>query len=299
MKYLKYSISILIFLSIFFIGQYLIELSLEKIIENSSFRYSRLYTQKLENDVISIGNSRGVNSIYTPYFKEKYNINIMNLSYNGLKSDVLIPLLEDYLDLHKKPKTILIEVSNLYGENRKYNSKSNKLAHSFSIYTKYSERLSKLFERDHKKSSEINKYFGLYRYNSELLGRNIYYIFKKDNEWINRYRINDKMIKNTSNMNDFIVNINTSATKSLAKFILDARSKNIKIILYIAPYLPDYHSKISNINVVKNDLAKLLNHQIIDLSKLISEEKMFADRVHSNELGASLIADTLVTILRN
>ena len=55
MKYLKYSISILIFLSIFFIGQYLIELSLEKIIENSSFRYSRLYTQKLENDVISIG----------------------------------------------------------------------------------------------------------------------------------------------------------------------------------------------------------------------------------------------------
>ena len=108
MKYFKYSISILIFLSIFFIGQYFIELSLDEILEESSFRYSRLYTGKLENDVISIGNSRGVNSIYTPYFKEKYNVNIMNLSYNGLKSDVLIPLLEDYLDLHKKPKAILI-----------------------------------------------------------------------------------------------------------------------------------------------------------------------------------------------
>jgi hypothetical protein len=299
MKNIQYIISVLIFTSIFFVGQYLIELSLDGILENSSFRYSQLYTRKLENDVISVGNSRGVNSIYTPYFKEKYNINIMNLSYNGLKSNVLIPLLEDYLDLHKKPKTILIEVSNLYGENYKDGSKPNKLAHFFSIYTKYSERLSALFERDHKKSSEINKYFGLYRYNSELLGRNIYYIFKKDSEWINRYRINRKMIENTKKMYAFTVNIDTLAAKSLARFASDAREKDIKIVLYIAPYLPDYRSKISNIEIIKTDLEKLLGHPIIDLSKIITSEKMFADRVHSNELGAWVTADTLVNILRN
>jgi hypothetical protein len=99
-------------------------LYLNKITNESQFRYSRLYHSAENADILFVGNSRGL-SFYQPEVERITQQSTINLSYNGLPADLAKVLVMDYLDRHTPPKLMVIDatICDRYNENLKANFK--------------------------------------------------------------------------------------------------------------------------------------------------------------------------------
>lgn len=287
MKLLK---SATLFLFIFFAGQWFISISLDAIISKSSFRFSMLYfkSNKMDNEILCIGNSRGINSFYTPGINEKYAVKSFNLSYNGLKMALVKVFLDDYLDNHHYPKKVFIEVSNVF------NSDSFTNFSEFNLYSSKSKKLNKAIKETSMNTHLISSIFPIYRYNSELLYRSIYYLDKPDQDWINRYTISEELNNEVLGMMPENFEINKSDLIILQKIVDKLKNDNIEVCLFVAPYLPNYLAKINNLSDQIKFMEKATGITVIDLSGLLTKPEYFADRIHTNEKGAILIADKLM-----
>jgi len=290
MKHIK---TILLFTSIFWVGQWALVWGLEKTLSNSTFRFSKIYYPNtvMNNDVLCLGNSRGVNSFYAPYIQRKHKIEAYNLSYNGLKMPLVNLFLKDYLEVHDQPQHVFIEVSNLFNEEKETDYSK------FNLYSKKSTQLKAQIHLNNKTKSWVTQFFPLYRFNSELLYRNLFYLRKSDQKWINRYKISNALEQSVKDMPSFEKQINKKDIKSLKELVVLLESRQIKAHLFIAPYLPAYLLKFKNFESILTEIEAKLERPIIDISNLITDSKYFADRVHTNEQGAEIIADKLMEII--
>lgn len=261
-----------------------------KLVSKSSFRYSALYgDQRMENKILCIGNSRGVNSFYSPYINEKYAAAAWNLSYNGLKMPMVKLFLDDYLEQHKSPELIFIEVSNLFDDS------SEKGFSEFKMFSRNSKTLKEKIEETDSKTHWIGKLFPLYNFNSELLYRVLYYVRKSsDQNWINRHSISEALISETTELETISLKIDESNLALLKNLVQDLQERNIKVKLFLAPYLPAYRAKLNNVTDQLNLIEQSTNLLVLDLSEMLTDVTYFADRVHTNEKGAKLIADKLM-----
>ena len=79
-KFIKYFVTVFVLVvSLNFFGSFILDLLISK----SNFRWINMFEESPSAYVI--GNSRGVNSIIEKEFNEKCNLDILNLSYNGLQ----------------------------------------------------------------------------------------------------------------------------------------------------------------------------------------------------------------------
>lgn len=286
MKIIK---GILIFLVILFAGDRLISFALDQLVSRSQFRYVRLYESKMSEDVIMIGNSRGVNSFYTPYLKKAYGINAVNLSYNGLPTKIATTFLEDYIEHQQKPKAIFIEVSSLFV---RYDF-TKKSAIQYNFFAPYSEKLDDMIRESGQWTYLLYHIFGLTRYNSEFFFRALAYLRNDDSSWINRYRIKPAILKMTEKMADFDVYLNEASLQNLADFLDTAEQQNIEVRLVLAPYLPMYQEKMSNLEEVIVKVENITGKKIYNYSHALDKTEYFSDRVHTNDNGANVLSDMM------
>ncbi len=290
MKYLKY---IILFLLIFFGGQFVIVTGLGIIISKSNFRYAKLYNQKQENEILFIGNSRGVNSIYVPYLIENKNIKAANLSFNGIPADMIVALLKDYLDRNPKPKKIFIEASCLFFDDST-RLESNEHRYPFNMFVSESGRISDILYSKDDKLKYINSILPLYCYNSQYLYRSLYYLNKpNDFDWINKGIISNEVIRLAETMKPFEMLPDIEGAKKLADFLREMKALNIEANLYIAPYQKDYLVKFTNFEQLKEQIEDATGSAIIDLSGLLMANQYFADRLHNNIEGAKIVSEKL------
>lgn len=287
MKFLK---TIILFLIIFIVGEWAITTSLDAIISKSSFRFSKLYfsSTKMNNSVLCIGNSRGVNSFYSPYIDNKYSVKSFNLSYNGMEMPTLEIFLEDYLNKHQLPKIVFIEVSCVYDTE----PISNYLV--FNLYSNKSKKLNEAIKVTEKSTYYTSSIFPLYRYNCELLYRNFYYLRKSDQDWINRYTISKELEADVISMLPYDLEYKNSDLILLQQTVERLKKNDIAVCLFIAPYLPSYLLKINNLNDVIEKIENATGVPVLNISGLLNKPEYFADEFHTNENGAILIADTLM-----
>ncbi len=288
MKFFK---TIIIFLFIFFIGQMIISNVLDSVVSRSSFRITKLYfkTKKMDNKVLCIGDSRGVNSFYSPYIDQKYSTKSYNLSYNGLRMPLVEIFLDDYLKNHKIPKIVFIEISSLF------NSESTINYSEFNIYSSKSNKLNARIKSSDESTYLTSAIFPIYRYNSELLYRNIFYLNKKsDQDWINRYTISKELEDEILEMTPFNLQINKKDFNVLKQIIKKLGKKNINVYLFVAPYHPNYLTKMKNLNDLIKNIKRVTGASTIDISGFLQNREYFADKIHTNEKGALLISDTLM-----
>ena len=135
--------------------------SLDRLISHSKIRYSRMLYD--EYDIAILGNSRGVNSVSEEIFENTYDLNILNLSHNGLSKNEIF-----HLAGRVKDSTIVfIEITALLWDTSSVESNAGRL----DVFSNLRKEKFRLLQ------SSV--------FNHEIFLRCIYYLKGSDANWTN------------------------------------------------------------------------------------------------------------------
>lgn len=84
-----------------------------QVIAASPNRFAQLYHGELTADLLILGNSRADEHFDTAWLKRELGIRAVNLGLGGNHMVLNAILLEDYLERHAPPKTVIIEITSL------------------------------------------------------------------------------------------------------------------------------------------------------------------------------------------
>ncbi|MCF8247001.1 MAG: hypothetical protein K9J37_18715 [Saprospiraceae bacterium] len=261
---------------------------LGKITKESQFRYSRLYNSTETEDVLFIGNSRGL-SYYQPYAEEKTGLTTANLSYNGMPIDLGALLVKDYLDRHPAPKVLVVDISMMDSVRM-----DNKLAYQFNHYTPYSERLSNLLAKDFRNDFYAGKLSHLYRCNSEVFQRTFYYWKKSDKDWLLDRVISQSMVNDVDKQTTLRFHYSPKMMESLMDMVKYAQQKGTRVEMVVNPYFPAFLPKIGNLDSLMRDISLATGATVKDFKDAVTETEAFGDYQHVNKVGARLYLDKLI-----
>ncbi|MEO1260054.1 MAG: hypothetical protein AAFZ15_14770 [Bacteroidota bacterium] len=260
---------------------------LNKITDQSQFRYSRLYNGQASCDVLLAGSSRGL-IFYQPYIEEKTGLTTTNLSYNGMPIQLAAPIIKDHIDKNGAPKILLLDVTLL--DTRMY----AKLATGFNHYTPYSERLSDLLRDSFPNDYYAGKVTNLYRYNSEVFQRTLYYLNKSDEDWLLDRVISPSLQNGIAAQKEFNYEFNEKMLADLNDVVKYAQAKNINVKLVINPYYPPFAEKIGNLIELKKAVENITGLKVHDYANSIQDVEGFGDYQHLNKNGARAFIDLLI-----
>jgi len=277
-------------LIVFFIIDCMISFALSELSKLSKIRYSRLYYTNINADVIFIGNSRGRNGFDSPYFEKLSGKKSINFSYNALPLSLVKVFLDDYLERNQLPEIIFIEVhcisDGYYG------------LLNFKQYMFNSSSLKDMIQKNypiHYYASMISK---SYIFNSEYFIRTLYYITKNDQSWMNRFRISKKYYKNLKqHEDDFLFQkIDESSMKIFTELVQKYTYQGITVIPVLAPIIEKCRND-ENINNYISDFESRTHLKIVNYSQAISDIRLFADKIHTNDAGARFITKKLYNFI--
>jgi hypothetical protein len=273
----------------FIIIDMLISTLLSNLSDSSSIRYSRLYNENINADILFAGNSRGINSFYVPYFNEKTGLKSFNLSYNGLSIPLVKVFIDDYLELNNAPKIIFLEVTCL--------NMSLAALPNFKQYFDNSSSLRDLIKESIPEFFYLNFITKSYKFNSEFFLRSLYYLTQDDQKWINRYTIKKEYYESLERVDKFYMvhDVDIEALQIFKSMVDEYHKKGITVIPVLAPIIDKYRNE-EDIDKYLNDIKLYTNLEVVDLSNAITDINMFADAVHTNVQGANLIVDSLIAL---
>ncbi len=258
---------------------------LQFITKHSEFRYSRLYNGQAESDILLVGNSRGL-VFYQPYIEEVTNAKTFNVSYNGMHISLARVLMEDYLERHKTPKLILFELSMA-------DYSDEKLIPGFALHAEASKGIDSLIFEYDPTVGWAGKVSHLYRYNSEVFHRSLYYLNKSDKFWLLDRKINDNVIAKLTDMEEVTFSLKEERQQELKRIVALAKKYNTEIRLVINPYFPAYAEKITNLEEWKSQVEALTGEKVHDYTRAIEDFKSFADYTHLNKYGSKMYIEQL------
>ena len=270
-----------------FIGDRIGGFILNKITSVSYFRYSRLYSGQAGCDALLIGNSRGL-IFYQPYIEEKTGLTTTNLSYNGMPVELAAPLIKDHIDKNGAPKILILDISLL---DKRMDAR---LSTGFNFYTPYSERLTELLRDSFPNDLYAGKVTNLYRYNSEVFQRALYYLKKSDKDWLLDRVISPTLQEEVEKVDSFNYDFNEKMLTDLKDVVKYAQQKNIKIELVINPYYPPFAEHIYNKRELINAVESATGLKVRDYANSIQDTEGFGDYQHLNKNGARAFIDILI-----
>jgi len=307
---------------LFFAGDRLFGWVLKQLTEKSQFRYSRLYQGKAKADILLVGNSRGL-IFYQPYIEKITGKKTFNISYNGMPINLAEVLVKDYLEKYPAPKQMILDVSMCDRLNKS-------LISGFNIYTPYSPRMYDLIHLNDTTGAVAGKIVNLYRYNSEIFQRSIFYLNKTDEDWLLDRVINDAMVagitdyvadtikivkrdtikpedrkerlfKGVMNQIASTVTGKTNGEDEYVKGVMEhlaatvnyAKSKGVDVQLVINPYYPPYLDKLVNLDLLKAEAEKATGMKVHDYSAAVTDREGFGDYQHLNKAGSRIFLDKL------
>jgi hypothetical protein len=255
----------------------------------SQFRFARLYAGGMQNDIVVLGNSRAIHSIHAPELGTLTCRASLHLGYNGIPSFVARALAADYLALNRRPTYALIEASMLF--------ETGVTSHIFAPLMADSPRLAALVRRDMPGRLPYADLFHLYRYNSELFRRSLFYMGQDDQDWINRdSRITPDKVESFYRRRTPDLVIQPSWLEALVALVRDLEASGVVPVLYVAPYhrsvAERFPEKMRWIEAMKE--AVRADAEVIDLSRLLPGEDGFADPLHLNLEGSRRVMAALV-----
>ena len=275
---------ILATLALFFVGDRLGGAVLESMVESSQFRYSKLLNDTGEADILLVGNSRGL-MFYQPYIEETTGKNTLNLSYNGMPMNLAAGLVEDYFDRYPAPEVMVLDVTMCDRENLQ-------LIRDFRTYAAKSDRLSDLLREEAPRNYWGAKFSHLYRYNSEIFQRALYYRNRSDEDWLLDRVINDRMVAGIEDTEDYTITM--VGLEELKKTVELAQSKGTEVRLVINPYYPPFAQKIQNLTQFRRAVTEATGLEVADYSLAVADTQGFGDYQHLNKAGSRAYIDRLL-----
>jgi len=274
-----------------FIGDRLGGWILKKQVDKSQFRYSRLYTDRAQSDILLVGNSRGL-IFYEPYIEEMTGKKTLNLSYNGIPVDLMNTLVQDYFEKYPAPQQMIVDVTMCDRIN-------DQLTTGFNTYSPYSENLEKLILERGGNMGYGAKVSHLFRYNSEIFQRALYYSNKSDKDWLLDRVINQNMVEAAVDLDTYYIDLHPDTLdqdyllENLDQLVKTAKGKGTEVQLVINPYYPAFAKSITNLPAFKAKIESYTGLKVNDYSTAVTEEKGFGDYQHLNKYGARLYLDLL------
>ena len=281
-KIARRTLFLLAIIATFFAGDRILALALEKIMLQSGHRVSRVYRGGIPPGVLFIGNSRGVNAFFAPDIGKELGIPVFNLSYNDMSIYATEALLLDFLEHNEKPRLFVMEMAVLESQ--------NDLINDLKCYTRKSKRLRALLRDENPVVDRIGSFSHLYKFNCETFLRNIYYLTKDDQDWINNYTIDEAFIRNLKQDVGGWSSAFVHSEEKLAvlnRILNMLKERGIPIRLLISPYLLEFIEAFPHFDDWKRDLQAAVGEQfpIWDYSRKITDWKEFADSLHMNRQG--------------
>ena len=281
---MKHLIWIAAFLLLTFLGDRLGGWVCGALLEGSEFRYSRMYRGGADADLLLVGNSRGL-MFYQPYIEERTRANTMNLSYNGLPMNLARVLVEDYLARNAAPRKMILDVTMCDRANQQ-------MVNQFKQYLPYSDSLGALIRRTDDRTYWGAQLSHLFRYNSELFMRALYYRGRSDEDWLLDRVISEPMLAGVGETPDYT--IEPMFLEDLKATIDLVQAKGIEVELVINPYLPAFAERITNLAALKTQIEALTGLPVKDYSQAVTATSGFGDYQHLNKDGSRVYIDRLL-----
>jgi hypothetical protein len=277
-----------------FIGDRAMAVGLGALVAHSEFRFSRLYDGRLRYDVLVVGNSRAVHSIFAPELSKGLCHSVFNVAYNGMSAEIEEAIVRDYLDHNDPPKAVLIEVSNVTGD--------NDLLNDIRLYAARSPRLEALLQRDTPATAFWMKISHLFAFNNELMLRAVYYLHHDDQDWIldSGMQMTPDIVAHLRPEGYGQPRLRETEAEALRRLIADLESRHIEVVLYVAPYHPAYLKLVPGYRVWQEELQREIGGEpkIIDLSRRLTSDAEFADLVHVNSEGGEIVTAMMAARLQ-
>ncbi|MEK7256268.1 MAG: hypothetical protein AAB316_16060 [Bacteroidota bacterium] len=284
---MKKALWLIAVLALAFAGDRLGGWLLGKIARESQFRYSRLYRDDADCDILFVGNSRGL-IFYQPYVEEKTGLSTANLSYNGMPMTLAATLIKDHLDRHDRPMLLVMDISLL---DKRMDAK---LTASFNTYSPYSERISRMLRDSFPNDFYVGKVSHLYRYNSEVFHRALFYWKKSDKNWLLDRVISPTMQQEVASQKPFAFDFTPEMLASLADAVSYAKQKGVKVELVVNPYYPPFFEKIANLDALISEIEKATGLKVHNYANSIADVNGFGDYQHLNKHGSMIYLDKLM-----
>ncbi|RMG85493.1 MAG: hypothetical protein D6714_05880 [Bacteroidetes bacterium] len=257
-----------------------------RLIEISQFRYSRLYKGAVSPDLLFVGNSRGL-VFYQPHIEEITGLNTFNISYNGLPVDLANVLVKDCFDRNTLPRMMVVDVTMC-------DRKNPTLIAGFSPYRAFSDRLSALIRSASPKSYYAGQVSHLYRYNSEIFQRALYYLNKSDEDWLLDRTISPGLIDMVKEEAPYTISTDDYLLNELADMVQAARQKGVEVRLVVNPYFPPFAQKITNLPDFIAQIEAATGLTVHNYATALADTKGFGDYQHLNKYGSIQYLDMLV-----
>ena len=205
-----------------------------------------------------------------------------------MSADLAETLFMDYLDRNRKPKLLILEISNVTDENG--------LLNELKIYTAHSERLAKLLRTANPQAALWTEASHIFKFNGEMFLRTLRYYHESDQTWVNRYQISPALLQSTRSGRQEILGATPENLTALKRIINVARTQGIEVRAVVGPYLPAYCDQITNFQDWLNEIKRTMGSdvRIWDYSRAISDTTAFADREHLNYQGSLVLLKELV-----
>lgn len=255
---------------------------LQKGVEHSQFRYSRMYRGEADASILLVGNSRGL-GFYQPYIEKVTGQETFNFSYNGMTMELASVLIADYLDHYPNPRLLLIDVTMC-------DRKNPELVTGFAPYSPYSERLQQLILDTDPKSFYAQKVSHLFRYNNEVYQRAIYYSQRSDKDWLLDRTITPSLVKEVEKEN---YRIDYHLLGELQKTIQLATARGIEVRLLINPYYLPFLEILEGLEEFQIQVEKATNRKVYNFADALESQQYFGDYQHLNQMGSRAYADLL------
>lgn len=289
-RFIVYLLSVL---AIFVLIDRAFAVLLARIVEASGIRFSKMYAGGQAADLLILGNSRAVNAFYAPNIEKELGVEAFNLAYNGMSVEVSEALLVDYLEHNEKPDLVVFEITNLHV--------NNDLLLDLKLYQSFSDRLTQLIRQNEKMLAIACTVSHMYRYNSELFLRALYYMSKSDQAWINSGSIDEQYASvyhpSEADQSENMLNVEGPNWEALMRIISICEASEIELGLVITPYLRNH---IENLHAYPNWVtafeAKLPDVvEFYDFSNELAESESFADPLHINRIGSEALFDVMIS----
>lgn len=277
----------LLLLVLFFAGDRLGGCMLQKKLDDSLFRYSRLYRGEAAADVLLLGNSRGL-TFYQPRIEEVTGRSTFNLSYNGLPADLAKVLAEDYLDRYPAPQQLMIDITACDRMN-------DELIAGFLPYAGRSNRLDTLIRHRLPKVWWGGKVSEFFRFNNEIFQRALYYRKKTDTDWLLERVISEQLVKDATRHSYDVRDKDHHAylVGQLAELTAYAQARQVPVVLVIGPYFPGFSARVQHLDDLKMAVEHATGLQVHDYRDALNDPTAFGDFMHPNKKGAAAYIDLL------
>ena len=271
------------FLLLLFAGDRLAGHFLQKQVDQSQFRYSRLYGGAAAADILLVGNSRGLN-FYQPYMEEATGKKTFNLSYNGLPMDLAKVLVQDYLDHYPAPRKMVVDITNCDRVN-------DDLLAGFLTYSDRSNRLDTLIHNKLPKAWWAGQISRLFCFNNEIFQRALYHRKQTDENWLRDHVISEKLATEAGN-EPYNLEIHPYLIQQLKEAVAAAQAKGVRVELVIGPYFPGF--VVNNLDALKVAAEQATGLPVHDYRAALTDPTCFSDFRHLNVKGAKAFIDLMI-----